>query len=123
VLLSGACLFCNPGLYLAIIGLGAGGGKVSSTAMADISNGVLYGLFTFSALLGGTIINIFGPRITMMFGVTGYPIYVGGLWYFDVYSKLWFPVLGGAYLGITLGCLWSVAGMPLPSFSFPISTY
>jgi hypothetical protein len=123
VLLSGACLFCNPGLYLAITGLGAGGGKVSSTAMADISNGVLYGLFTFSALLGGTIINIFGPRITMMFGVTGYPIYVGGLWYFDVYSKLWFPVLGGAYLGITFGCLWSVAGMPFPSFSFPISTY
>ncbi|PMD47138.1 hypothetical protein L207DRAFT_478082 [Hyaloscypha variabilis F] len=110
VLLSGACLFCNPGLYLAITGLGAGGGKVTSTTMADISNGVLYGLFTFSALLGGTMINTFGPRITMMFGVTGYPIYIGGLWYFDSYCKLWFPVLAGAYLGITAGCLWSVAG-------------
>lgn len=84
--------------------------------MADTSNGVLYGLFTFSALLGGTMINTFGPRITMMFGVTGYPIYIGGLWYFDSYGKLWFPVLAGAYLGITAGCLWSVAGM---STSFP----
>ena len=96
-MLSGACLFCNPGLYLAITGLGAGGGKVTSTTMADISNGVLYGLFTFSALLGGTMINTFGPRITMAFGVTGYPIYIGGLWYFDVYGKLWFPILAGAY--------------------------
>ena len=88
---------------------------MSSTPMADISNGVLYGLFTVSALLGGTMINTFGPRITMMFGVTGYPIYIGGLWYFDVYGKLWFPVLAGAYLGITAGCLWSVAG----TISFP----
>ncbi len=51
--------------------------------MADISNGVLYGLFTFSAILGGTMINLLGPRITMMFGVTGYPIYIGSLWYFE----------------------------------------
>ena len=36
------------------------------------------------------MINTFGSRITMMFGVTGYPIYIGGLWYFDVYGKLWF---------------------------------
>ena len=72
---------------------------MTSTTMADISNGVLYGLFTFFALLGGTMINTFGPRITMMFGVTGYPIYIGGLWYFDVYGKLWFPVLAGSVSG------------------------
>jgi MFS family permease len=90
--------------------------------MDDISNGVLYGLFTFSALLGGTMINTFGPRITMMFGVTGYPIYIGGLWYFDSYGKLWFPVLAGAYLGITAGCLWSVAGTIILSLGRPTIT-
>ena len=83
--------------------------------MADISNGVLYGLFTFSAFLGGTLINTFGPHITMIFGATGYPIYIGGLWYFDVYGKLWFPILAGVYLEITAGCLWSDAGMLLLS--------
>jgi hypothetical protein len=58
-------------------GLGAGGGKPSSIFMADISNGVLFSVFTVTAMAGGTIINAFGPRWTMMFGVTGYPIYVG----------------------------------------------
>jgi hypothetical protein len=44
--------------------------------MADTSNGVLYGVFVFSALMGGTTINFLGPRTTAMLGVTGYPIYI-----------------------------------------------
>lgn len=95
-LISG-CLFCNPGLYLAITLLGAGGGRPSSTSMADISNGVLYGVFTFSAFAAGTVLNVAGPRLTTLFAVSGYPIYIGGLWYFDSYGHLWYPVLAGAY--------------------------
>jgi hypothetical protein len=45
--------------------------------MADTSNGVLYGVFVFSALLGGMMINFIGPQRTAMFGVTGYPVYIG----------------------------------------------
>jgi hypothetical protein len=45
--------------------------------MADISNGALYGMFMFSALAGGTVINTFGPRLTTLIGITGYPVYVG----------------------------------------------
>ncbi|KAK1055280.1 hypothetical protein LTR33_014172, partial [Friedmanniomyces endolithicus] len=41
ICLISATLFFNPGLYLAL--LGAGGGRPSSTAMGNISNGVLYG--------------------------------------------------------------------------------
>jgi hypothetical protein len=44
--------------------------------MADTSNGVLYGVFVFSALVGGTTLNFLGPRITAMLGVTGYPVYI-----------------------------------------------
>ncbi|EXJ88510.1 hypothetical protein A1O1_05440 [Capronia coronata CBS 617.96] len=108
-LIASGCLFCNPGLYLAISLLGAGGGRASSISMANISNGVLYGVFVFSALGASTILNLFGPRYTMMFGVTGYPVYIGAMWYFDEYGHLWFPVFAGAYLGLTAGCLWTTA--------------
>lgn len=45
--------------------------------MADTSNGVLYGFFVFSAFLVGPILNIIGPRWTSVFGITGYPVYIG----------------------------------------------
>ncbi|KAI1622024.1 hypothetical protein EDD37DRAFT_687827 [Exophiala viscosa] len=108
-LLMSACLFCNPGLYLAITLLGAGGGRPSSSSMADTSNGVLYGVFTFSAIGASSVLNILGPRITVAFAITGYPIYIGAMWYFDAFGHLWYPVFAGAYLGLTAGCLWTTA--------------
>ena len=45
--------------------------------MGDISNGVLYGVFTFSAMLAPIPLNTLGPRLTMMFAITGYPMYTG----------------------------------------------
>ncbi|KAL1901094.1 hypothetical protein Sste5346_002161 [Sporothrix stenoceras] len=108
-LLSAACLFCNPGLYLAVSLLGAGGGRPTSTTMANISNGTLYGVFVFSALMAGTVLNTLGPRYTMMFGITGYPVYIGSMWYFDAQGHLWYPVFAGAYLGLCAGCLWTTA--------------
>jgi hypothetical protein len=29
-----------------------------------------------------------------MIGAVGYPLYVGGLWYFDRHGQEWFPYLG-----------------------------
>lgn len=77
--------------------------------MANISNGALYGVFVFSALLAGTVLNTLGPRMTMMFGITGYPVYIGAMWYFDAQGHIWFPIFAGAYLGLTAGCLWTTA--------------
>ncbi|KAH8805488.1 hypothetical protein F5884DRAFT_799458 [Xylogone sp. PMI_703] len=108
-LLVSACLFFNPGLYLAITLLGAGGGRPSSVIMADTSNGVLYGVFAFSAVFASTMLNTVGPRPTMLFAITGYPLYTGSMWYFDAYGHLWFPVFTGAYLGLSAGCLWTTA--------------
>lgn len=77
--------------------------------MANTSNGVLYGVFTFSALLAGAVLNVFGPRLTVLFSITGYPIYIGAMWYFDTYGRMWYPIVAGAYLGLTAGCLWTTA--------------
>jgi hypothetical protein len=45
--------------------------------MANISNGVLYGVFAFSAVGAAPLLNLIGPRWTLLFGITGYPIYQG----------------------------------------------
>ncbi|OAL38222.1 hypothetical protein AYO20_02674 [Fonsecaea nubica] len=106
----GAILFCLPGIYLALTGLGAGGGRPSSQTVASTTNAVLYGLFCLFGWIGGAILNLIGPKLTMAFGALGYPLYVGGLWYFDRQGHSWFPYLAGAFLGVTAGCLWTAAG-------------
>lgn len=61
--------------------------------------------------MGGTIINLFGPRISLMVGTLGYPLYVGGLWYYDNTANSWFPLFAGAVLGALSGVLWACVCM------------
>jgi len=78
--------------------------------VASTTNAVLYGLFTLFGWIGGAILNLLKPKITIMIGAIGYPLYVGGLWYFDRVGHAWFPYFAGAILGCTAGCLWTAAG-------------
>lgn len=59
--------------------------------------------------LAGVFLNIVGPRWTMLLGTSGYPIYQGAMWYFDVHGNIWFPILAGAYVGMTGALLWTTA--------------
>lgn len=61
--------------------------------------------------MGGTIVNLFGPRFSLMIGTLGYPLYVGGLWYYDNTANAWFPLLAGAVLGALSGVLWACVYM------------
>ncbi|KAI9741784.1 MAG: hypothetical protein M1834_000170 [Cirrosporium novae-zelandiae] len=106
----GCVLFLTPGIYLALTGLGAGGGRPSSQDVASTTNAILYGLFTLFGWAGGSILNLLGPRLTLATGCIGYPLYVGSLWYFDRVGNKWFPYFGGAILGVTAGILWTTAG-------------
>lgn len=102
-------LLCLPGIYTAITGLGAGGGRESSADVANKTNAILYGLLAFVGLFGGTILNMLRPKLSLMIGSIGYPLYVGGLWYYDRTGISWFPLFSGAALGITGGFLWTAA--------------
>ncbi|KAK4942367.1 hypothetical protein LTR10_017814 [Elasticomyces elasticus] len=106
----GCILFCLPGIYLALTGLGAGGGKPSSQYVASKTNAILYGIFTIFGCLGGSVLNLIGPKLTFVIGAIGYPLYVGGLWYFDRTGNEWFPLFAGAMLGISAGFLWTACG-------------
>lgn len=109
-LVSGIVLFFTVGIYLAVLGLGAGGGKPSSQRVSDISNSSLYGIYSVFGFFTGAIMNRIGPRLTMTIGVAGYPIYVAGLFYYDRTGHEWFPVLGGILLGLSAPMLWSAQG-------------
>ncbi len=67
------------------------------TSIPKVQNSI----FAFSAVAAGPLLNKIGPRWTLMFGITGYPIYQGAMWYFDESGLLWYPILAGAYLGLS----------------------
>lgn len=121
-------LFCLPGIYLALTGLGAGGGKPASQAVAANVNAILYGVFFVTGWFGGTVMNLIGPNYTMFLGSVGYSLYTGkspiapprilplierqpgGLWYFDRSGNSWFAYLGGDIEGVSAALLWASAG-------------
>lgn len=111
-------LFCLPGIYLAITGLGAGGGQPTSQHVVSTSAAITFGVFALSGWVGGTVLNLVRPKIMIMLAATGYPIYIGSLWYFDRQGHAWFPYLAGVLLGITAGMLWTAAGFI--SFAYAI---
>lgn len=60
--------------------------------------------------LAGTVLNFLKPKITIALGAIGYPIYLGGLWYYDRTGHASFPLAGGAILGVTAALLWTSSG-------------
>lgn len=80
--------------------------------MANQTNAILYEMFTtLFALLGSSIVSLLRPRLSMLVGGLSYPLYVGGLLYYDRTGHTWFPLFGGAMLGVLCGILWTCAGM------------
>lgn len=110
-------LFCSPGLYVALTGLGAGGGRPSSTSVANETNAILYGLFALCAWFAGAIVNLLKPRWSVVIGAFGYPLYVAGLFYYDRVGHQWFPLWAGAMLGLFCGVLLTAA--TYIQFSYP----
>lgn len=80
-LISGIILFFTVGIYLAVLGLGAGGGKPASQVykllictdhgpiadsfqrVSDISNSALYAVFAVFGFFTGSIMNKLGPQM------------------------------------------------------------
>lgn len=104
-------------MYNAITGLGAGGGKPSSLEVANNVNAILYLVLAAGSLVVGSVLNILKPRLCLMLGAAGYPLYIGGLWYFDRSGHSWFVYLSGVLNGISGAFLWTTAAYI--QFSYP----
>ncbi|KIW92582.1 uncharacterized protein Z519_06429 [Cladophialophora bantiana CBS 173.52] len=109
-LIAGLMLLCLPGIYLALTGLGAGGGKPSSQTVAANVNAILYGVFFVTGWFAGSVMNLIGPNYTVFLGSIGYSLYTGGLWYFDRTGNSWLAYMGGGIEGVSAALLWASAG-------------
>lgn len=91
-----------------------------------MASSVLYGVFAITGFFAGSINvrasissqdikcaclcrlyltssqNVLGPRLTLSLGTTGYSIYIGGLWAFQVHGTRWFLILAGGILGFCM---------------------
>lgn len=92
----------TAGLYVALNLLGAGGGKPNSAQTVQVVNAVLCTVWVFSASFGGSVLNKIGPALTACFGVVGYVLYVGSLWYFDHTGEEGFPIFAGIAIGVCI---------------------
>ncbi|KAI9035850.1 uncharacterized protein KD926_002832 [Aspergillus affinis] len=109
-LIAGLVLCLLPGVYLALTSLGAGGGRSSSETLASNVNAILYGVFAGTGWLGGIVMNLLGPKLTIASSAIGYIAYTAGLFYFDTSGKSWLAYMGGALEGVCAGLLWASAG-------------
>lgn len=107
-------VFLTPGMYNALSGIGAGG--ISDISVADNSSVALYSTFATVGFFAGTICNIFGVRICLAFGGTGYLVYSASLLCFYHVENAGFVIFAGAYLGVCAACLWAAQGSILLSY-------
>ncbi|KAL3488135.1 major facilitator superfamily domain-containing protein [Aspergillus germanicus] len=108
VTILGFVTFCSVGMYSAISGLGAGG--TQDPQLSDIAHGALYDCFAISGFFAGSVNNLLGPRLTLSLGSTGYSLYIGALWAFQLHGTRWFLILAGAFLGVSAALFWAAQG-------------
>ncbi|PNY26827.1 Uncharacterized protein TCAP_03236 [Tolypocladium capitatum] len=108
VAIVGFVALCSVGMFTAIGGLGAGG--TQDVQLSDIANSVLYGCFFVAGFFSGSINNILGPRLTMSIGASGYSIYLGALWNFQLHGTRWFFIFAGGVLGVSAALFWAAQG-------------
>ncbi|TQV93462.1 hypothetical protein V2A60_010136 [Cordyceps javanica] len=114
VIIVGFVAFCSVGMFSAISNLGAGG--MQDVQLSDIANSVLYGCFFLGGFFAGSVNNILGPRMTLSMGTTGYALYLGSLWNFQVHGTRWFLILAGAALGFSASLFWAAQGAVMMSY-------
>ena len=64
-----------------VLGLGAGGSHPANIQIVDRVNIVAASVTIPAGFFGGSVNNQIGPRYTLMLAASGYPVYVGALWY------------------------------------------
>ncbi|RDW89162.1 hypothetical protein BP6252_01194 [Coleophoma cylindrospora] len=91
--ISGITIAFTAGIYVALNLLGAGGGQPNSAQISTRLNATLNSL-----------------------GVSGYIVYVGGLWYLSNTGKSAFPYFSSVFMGISAGLIFVTSGYIMLSY-------
>lgn len=108
-------LFLCPGCFNAITGIGASG--ISDPTVASDANVALYSTFATIGMVGGVICNIVGAKACLIFGGTGYFMYVASLLCYSYTENAGFCIFGGAYLGCCAAVTWAAQGTIIMSYT------
>lgn len=109
------CLFLTPGCFNAVTGIGNSG--ISDPRVADNANVALYSTFATIGAIGGVICNVIGVRACLMFGGTGYVMYVLSLLVYHYKQNAGFCIFAGAYLGVCASFTWAAQGSIIMSYA------
>eukprot|EP01068_Selenidium_serpulae_P016489 Selendium_serpulae@DN6304_c0_g2_i3.p1 len=102
-------VFCCPGFYNALGGLGGAGS--SNPSIVTATNALLYGFFAVFGYFGGWFFNLMGPKILLVIGGFTYAFYSLAIWLSGEYEQIvWIAPLSGAILGVGAGFLWTAQG-------------
>ena len=110
-------LFCCQGMNATVVGLGAGASRPSNIPVVDKVQIVGTCTTVLSGFFAGSINNKIGPRCTLALGASGYPLYIGALWWLDRGSGVWFAYLAAVYHGAGAALSFSAAGYVVSSYS------
>lgn len=103
-ILIGIISFTQPGIWVALSNLGAGG--LASVTTAYIATSVSYGLMVILAPPTAMFMNRYGIKPTLFIGCIGYVFYSAGLYHNSKTGQQWFVILGGFLCGISSAPLW-----------------
>jgi len=117
-LILGTVFFFLPGGYNAINSMAGGIGNQSVIAHG---NTILNILFAVTSLFAPVAVNVLGPRVTLLIGALGYPIYVMALLFAGLYhsiSDFWILV-ASAILGLCAAFTWTAQGALIMAYPTP----
>ncbi|KGR12460.1 hypothetical protein MEM_02527 [Candida albicans L26] len=106
-------VFLTPGMFNALSGIGA---AISDKKTADLANTALYVTFSTVGFFAGTICNVIGVKMSLVFGGFGYAIYAGSLLSFNHNENKGFVIFAGAFLGFCASLLWAAQGTIIMSY-------
>ncbi|GME92811.1 unnamed protein product [Ambrosiozyma monospora] len=104
IMVSFVCFMC-PGMFNALSGMGGAG--LSSASLANKANTALYSTFATVGFFSGTIMNTIGPKYSLIFGGSGYSVYIASFLCYKHTENEGFIIFAGAWLEREVMCLFS----------------
>ncbi|KAI9298015.1 hypothetical protein K502DRAFT_300049 [Neoconidiobolus thromboides FSU 785] len=113
IILVALMCFCTVGIFNVMLSIGSNG--LDST-LGNTSTVAVNTLFIFSGLLGGSVVNLLGPRLSLGISSLGYCFYAVSFYIYHKTGAWWPIILGGCILGLCAGVLWSAQGQIMLSY-------